>query len=498
MKFLILLYSSYLIINAPLFFALSLPSVKLPNGRIQPRQESPQVGKESRGEYIFLLSNTEKRPWRDIFVEMGLNGSHSLVPTKSQRGYGVDYGSDIHTFGENMRNAKIKNLTKQESDRIAALPFIFAVQATAKISIPTPPNRIGARENLALNETLPTRLLSETLANIGRKVDKTSGNSSKQNDSLVEIMRNSWNLERISSLNPVNHSNRNVEDLSYTYRYMSTGSQDSAGFGVDAYVLDTGLATNISTLNGRAKAIMVDLGDDAGHGTMCASLLGGTYYGVSGGANIFGIKVVGDGAVSIEDAMDQVITLHKQRLTDPHYKGSVISMSIGIVGVGDNTNMKAEVVAPTIFQMAKLVIAAGIHLVVSAGNDKRNACVQAPVGFSQTIPLIGVGASDIDDSRDPHSNYGPCVDIYAPGVTIPYQNRFGNIETGSGTSSATPLVAGVVAYELGRSSEFKLDPAGMKKYILSKALKGVITQDPNILLLYNGVDAIDKAAADIS
>ncbi|KAK6539212.1 hypothetical protein TWF694_009453 [Orbilia ellipsospora] len=437
---------------------------------------------------------------------MGLNGSQDLTPTRSQHGFGVDYGTNIHTFGENIRVAKINNLTKSESDRIGVLPSIAAVQKAIRITTPTPPRRVGITERLNRNQKFPRVSQKEVMTNITSiGYQSKRFNLLRKRDLMINITKSSWNLERISSVNTVNDPTRSVADLTYTYRYMENEPGHLPGTGVDAYLLDTGLATNISNIRGRAKRLLANLtdpDDHIGHGTMCAGVLGGTHYGVSGGANLYGIKVVGTNSsdcVDIAAALDQIITLHKQRLSDPTFKGSVVSMSIAYIEpTPEGFITMPEVKYPVMFELMKEASTAGIHLVAAGGNDSQDACIQGPAGFSRSIPLIGVGATNVDDSRADYSNYGPCINLYAPGTDITYQNTAGKLATVSGTSCAAPLVAGIVAYELGRSSQFKLDPAGMRKYLVSKALKGVLTPDPNMLLIYNGVDTIKKSSADIS
>lgn len=136
---------------------------------------------------------------------------------------------------------------------------------------------------------------------------------------------------------------------------------------------------------------------------------------------------------------------------------------------------------------------AGIHMTLAALNHNEDSCQRFPQMLTKTLPLFTVGATNINDTRARFSNYGPCVNIYAPGESI--ISTSAQSPTGAmvqhGTSFACPMVAGQIAEELVKNPELKLDTEGMKKHLLLKAQKCAIKKDPNpqvgeILLLNNG------------
>ncbi|KAF3925127.1 Cerevisin [Dactylellina cionopaga] len=293
----------------------------------------------------------------------------------------------------------------------------------------------------------------------------------RQDASMVYISQGTapWNLQRISCPHQIDIKNRRPTDLNYEYRY-----DQAAGRGVDVYVVDSGINVDHKEFNGRAQMIFGFFGqtkDDVGHGTHCAGTIGSLHFGVAKNVNILGVKVgnsAGVNGAAIVAGIDAVISRHNERKTKPDFVGSVINMSIGT-----SPPVQSD------FEALKKATAAGIHAAVAAMNAGADACTWSPGSFSQQIPIINVGATDINDNRAQFSNYGKCVDIYAPGVSI--VSTFNNNATGlavlDGTSMAAPAVTGMIADELVKNPTLRLDPAGMKKLILSKALKGVIKLD---------------------
>ena len=243
----------------------------------------------------------------------------------------------------------------------------------------------------------------------------------------------SWGLDRIDQLDlPLNAS----------YVYPNTGA------GVNVYILDTGIRLTHTDFGGRASYIpsaingnfvgdtRTNADDCHGHGTHVAGTAAGTSYGVAKGATIWAGRVVncqGSGQVSMAIAGVDWITANGIR-------PAVVNMSLGY---GDVQSLRTAV---------ENSIAAGVNYAVSAGNGNflgvpQNACQQSPGGAPNANT---VGATASNDSEASFSNYGPCVDILAPGVGITSAWYTSNTATNtiSGTSMSSPHVAGALALYL--------------------------------------------------
>jgi len=122
--------------------------------------------------------------------------------------------------------------------------------------------------------------------------------------------------------------------------------------------------------------------------------------------------------------------------------------------------------------VAKVLAKSGVHLVVAAGNEAQDACNVSPAGAKTAIT---VGATkDKSESITSFSNFGPCVDIFAPGENVPV--LFNGRPTLSGTSFSSPLTAGVVAVMISTGGD--LSPADMAKKLISASTKGVVEKLP--------------------
>uniref|UniRef100_A0A0K3CL16 Peptidase S8/S53 domain-containing protein n=1 Tax=Rhodotorula toruloides TaxID=5286 RepID=A0A0K3CL16_RHOTO len=253
------------------------------------------------------------------------------------------------------------------------------------------------------------------------------------------LLRNGQGLARISHRNTLSLGNFN------RYEYDS-----QAGEGVDAYVIDTGVNIDHVELEGRAKwgkTIPNDPDQDLnGHGSHVAGTIASAKYGVAKKANIVAVKVLGAGgsgtmsdvvagvAWAADSAAEQA-NLKAQGKNKKH-KGSVANMSLG----GGKSQALDDAV--------NAAVEDGLHFAVAAGNDNRDACSYSPAAAEGAIT---VGASTISDERAYFSNHGKCVDIFAPGLNILSIWNSGNrsVNTISGTSMASPHIAGLAAYMLG-------------------------------------------------
>jgi len=258
---------------------------------------------------------------------------------------------------------------------------------------------------------------------------------------------------------------------------------DAAGQGVHVYVIDTGLNANHTEFTGRVGASRNFVGttslfsttapdpanwaDCNGHGTHVAGTAAGTVYGVAKKATIHAIRVLdcqGSGSNSGVIAGVDYVTQNAQR-------PAVANMSLG---GGDSAALDTAV---------KNSIAAGIAYAVAAGNDSANACTGSPNKLPEAIT---VGATENTDAMASYSNFGTCLDIFGPGSNITSANYSNNTGTSvlSGTSMASPHVAGAAALVLARNTS--ASPQQIRDTLLAEATTGVLTGiktgSPNKLL----------------
>jgi len=291
-----------------------------------------------------------------------------------------------------------------------------------------------------------------------------------------------WGLARISHQRRLNFGNFN--------KYIH---QANGGEGVDVYVIDTGTNINHVDFEGRAKWGKTIPAGDAdvdgnGHGTHCSGTVGGKKYGVAKKANIFAVKVLrSNGSGTMSDVVKGVewaaeAHIKKAAKKDPRFKGSAANMSLG----GGKS--------PSLDMAVDAAVEVGINFAVAAGNDNADACNYSPAAAEKAVT---VGASTLGDQRAYFSNYGKCTDIFAPGLNIESTWIGSNyaINTISGTSMASPHVAGLLAYFLSLQPKAdsgyftELKPAQLKKNMIAigscDVLSDIPSDTPNILI-YNG------------
>jgi len=231
--------------------------------------------------------------------------------------------------------------------------------------------------------------------------------------------------------------------------------------GVTAYVLDSGIRIGHREFGGRASSgwDFVDrdpVADDCdGHGTHVAGTIGGSTYGVAKDVKLVAVRVLdceGSGSYSAIIAGVDWVTAHA---TLP----AVANMSIG----GPTSQALDDAVSRS--------IAKGVTYAVAAGNDDRDACSQSP---ADTPAAITVGAVDRNDRRARFSNFGSCLDLFAPGVRIKSASNSSNAATQimSGTSMASPHVAGAAALVLGAHPDWT--PARVRDELVARATTGLV------------------------
>jgi subtilisin family serine protease len=265
-----------------------------------------------------------------------------------------------------------------------------------------------------------------------------------------------WGLDRIDQ--------RNLP-LNATYNYNWTGS------GVRVYIIDTGIRTTHTQFGGRASNVFDAFGgngaDCNGHGTHVAGTVGGSTYGVAKSSLPRGVRVLdcnGSGATSgVIAGVDWV----RQNFIAP----AVANMSLG---GGASTALDNAVNA---------LSNAGVAIAVAAGNSNANACNSSP---ARAANAITTGSTTTTDARSSFSNFGTCVDVFAPGSGILSAWFTSNTATAtlSGTSMASPHVAGVAA--LYKQANPSASATTVRNAIVNNATTNVITNagtgSPNRLL----------------
>ena len=258
----------------------------------------------------------------------------------------------------------------------------------------------------------------------------------------------------------------------------------SAGEGVDVYVVDTGINVEHEDFEGRAvwgltAPIFDDDVDGNGHGTHVASTIAGKQYGVAKKATVIAVKVLrssGYGSMSdVVKGVEFTAKNHMQKSASGKKVKSVANMSLG----GGKS--------PALDKAVAAAIKRGVLFAVAAGNDNKDACNYSPAAVEDAIT---VGATTKQDQRAWFSNYGECVDVFAPGheITAAWIGGEKEVNTISGTSMASPHVAGVMALLAGESDK-SLTPTELKKRLLklgsADQLSDVGEGSPNLLLFNN-------------
>jgi len=281
---------------------------------------------------------------------------------------------------------------------------------------------------------------------------------------LPPVAAASWGLDRIDQRNlPLD----------------SMVSRPGTGSGVTAYIIDTGINATHTEFGSRVAqghSVISDgrgSGDCNGHGTHVAGTVGGSSYGVANGVTLVPVRVLdcaGSGWTSgVVDGINWMIEHHQAGVP------AVANLSLG----GGYSAVMNDAIARA--------VADGITVVVAAGNSNADACLTSPASAPSAIT---VAASTSSDYKAGYSNYGSCVDLFAPGssITSAWYDSATSTRTISGTSMASPHVAGAAATVLGNSRG--LTPAQVSDRLRTDAspnkLSGVDSTTANLLLFLAG------------
>jgi len=255
-----------------------------------------------------------------------------------------------------------------------------------------------------------------------------------------------WGIDRVD---------QTALPLSRTYTYTATGA------GVHAYIIDTGIWTMTADFGGRANNVYDAFGatgeDCHGHGTHVSGTIGGATYGVAKGVSLHGVRVLSCAGLGLTSQIIAGIDWVRQNAIKP----AVANMSLGgglSTALNDATTNLWN---------------SGVFVAVAAGNDNADACQASPASATGAFTTA---ASEKTDAKASYSNWGTCVEAYAPGSAIVSDYLLGTTMSLSGTSMASPHVAGVAA--LYKATFGDAPSATVSSWIISNATTGVISGNP--------------------
>ena len=284
-----------------------------------------------------------------------------------------------------------------------------------------------------------------------------------EEDSVISVSNNQtnapWHLDRVD---------QRALPMNSAYNYTTSGA------GVHIYIIDTGIRNTHTDFGGRANAVYDNIGDGQngndcnGHGTHVAGIAGSSTYGVAKNAYIHSVRVLPcNGSGQLSNLLSGVnwITANRQ------------------LPAVANISLTAGGSSPAVETGINNSIAAGVTYTVAAGNQALDACGYTP---AHTPNAITVGATSDSDARTPYSNYGSCVDLFAPGHAVASLSHASDTDTRvlNGTSMAAPTIAGAAALYL--SGNPTASSSAVYNAIRNSATTGMVTNidatSPNLLL----------------